>query len=219
MKRKFLFTVLVMALSVAVISCEKPGKDDEGTKTVTISFTSDDITLDLGSTNVDLLAFATASDGSTITVSGIDYEKIGEQNATFKTGDVSVQKKVKVTCKKIAGLYKIALTNVAGDTILRQGTYDVEMATFNQLRVKGITEWFGAPEIIATYEDGEFSIPTITAPVPYMPGSGTIVGFSTRFSNIEFKKEGSKYALVKADILNFGELMYDAIFILKFERQ
>jgi len=219
MKRKFLFTMIVMALSVVFISCDKEGDDEKKTEEVkaTISFTSDDITLDLGSTDANLLAFATASDGSALTVSGVNYEMIGEQNATFKTGDVIAQKKVKVSCKKLAGLYQIAIKDDA--KTYRQGTCEVKMVAYNQLEIKGVSEWFGTTEIIATFEDGEFNIPTIVAPVPYVDKSETIENFSTSFSNMTFEKSGNIYKLVAVDVLNYGKGIENMEFSLTFDKK
>ena len=57
-------------------------------KEVKLSFTGD-IMLDLGSSDQDVLKYVSASDGSSVSVSGINFDLVGEQKATFKTGEVN----------------------------------------------------------------------------------------------------------------------------------
>lgn len=70
---------------------------------------TDSIIVNLGSTDADVLAFVTTSDGSAVTVSGIDYNKVGEHTATFKAGKITETKIVKVKANAIAGRYYISV--------------------------------------------------------------------------------------------------------------
>ncbi len=83
-------------------------------KEVTLSFTGD-IMLDLGSSDKDVLKYVSASDGSSVSVSGIDYDLVGEQIATFTTGEVSETKSVKIKADKLAGLYEISVIQLCED--------------------------------------------------------------------------------------------------------
>jgi hypothetical protein len=80
-------------------------------KEVTLSFTGD-IMLDLGNSEQDVLKYVSASDGSSVSVSGIDYDFVGEQKATFTTGEVSETKSVKIKADKLAGLYEISVYKI-----------------------------------------------------------------------------------------------------------
>ena len=83
-------------------------------KEVKLSF-SGDIMLDLGSSDQDVLKYVSASDGSSVSVSGIDYDLVGEQIATFTTGEVSETKSVKIKSDKLAGLYEISVIQLWED--------------------------------------------------------------------------------------------------------
>lgn len=75
----------------------------------------DNIVIDLGSTEEDVLAYVSASDGSAVSVSGIDYDLVGEQMATFTAGDKSEKKSVKIKSDKLAGMYEISIFLMAED--------------------------------------------------------------------------------------------------------
>ncbi|MDD2623053.1 MAG: hypothetical protein WC142_03385 [Bacteroidales bacterium] len=83
-------------------------------KEVKLSFTGD-IMLDLGSSDQDVLKYVSASDGSSVSVSGINFDLVGEQKATFKTGEVSETKSVKIKADKLAGLYEISVYQLYGN--------------------------------------------------------------------------------------------------------
>ena len=69
----------------------------------------DNIVIDLGSTEEDVLAYVSASDGSAVSVSGIDYDLVGEQMATFTADDKSEKKSVKIKSDKLAGMYRMSV--------------------------------------------------------------------------------------------------------------
>ena len=99
--KKSILTLAVLAFLFT--SCEK----------VKLTF-SGDIMIELGSSDEDVLAFVSASDGSAVTVSGIDYNKAGEQTATFKAGNTTETKQVKVKANELAGRYNIAVFSSDG---------------------------------------------------------------------------------------------------------
>ena len=186
-------------------------------KKVTLIF-SDDIIVDLGATDADVLEFVTASDGSTVTVTGVDYEKVGEQTATFKAGDVTETKSVKIKADKLAGTYQIKILTLDNQP-LRQGTFEVSTTdNYNELSLLGIADWFGATEMILTFDGNNITTPTIEAPVLYVNGSEGITGFSSKFSNITYKKINKKYSLVSMSVFNYGEGIENMYFTVTFTK-
>ena len=103
--KKSIFAVIAVFFMLAFYSCKKE---------VTLSF-SGDIMLDLVSSDQDVLKFVSASDGSSVSVSGIDYNLVGEQIATFTTEEVSETKSVKIKADKLAGLYEISVFSLDGN--------------------------------------------------------------------------------------------------------
>lgn len=97
--RKSIVVLTLIILIFASSACKKEVK---------LSFTGD-IMLDLGSSDQDVLKYVSASDGSAVSVSGIDYDLVGEQIATFTTGEVSETKSVKIKADKLSGLYQISV--------------------------------------------------------------------------------------------------------------
>ena len=140
MKRR-IFTLASIALLFAFISCEKPEPEPEP-EPVTLTF-SGDIVIDLGSTDADVLAFVTASDKSEVTVSGIDYEKAGEQTATFKAGDVTETKTVKVKADAMAGRYYISVFTSDGQECTQGDGWGIVIAAgdaYNQIKIPSTIE-------------------------------------------------------------------------------
>ena len=136
---------------------------------------------------------------------------------TFKTGDVTEKKTVKVKANKIAGTYLIAIKNETQQ--FNQCTNEIETTSdYNKLSIKGIPEWFGATEIIITFNMDEITTPTITAPVTYISNSGSVNGFSSKFSNIVYTKEGGEYKLVSMNVLNYGEGIENMNFTVTFTK-
>lgn len=101
--KKQILILASLALCFAFTACEKPEPEPEP---VTLTFFPRDIVIDLGSTDADVLEFVIASDNSKVSVSGIDYDKAGEQEGTFKTVDVNNKKKVYVKTDKLSGDYE-----------------------------------------------------------------------------------------------------------------
>ena len=220
MKRKFLFTVLVMALSVVAISCKDDDKDKEKEKEkVTISFTSNDITLDLGSTNADLLKFATASDGSTIAVSGVNFDLAGEQTAIFTTGSTSESKTVKIKADKLAGTYSFVILDWNGDTSTLGNAWSMVLTkgeNYNQINIPAANK-DGIPVIFknidklqATFDKEKVSIPDYTGGFEFMETPPTAT-----FSFIDIKyglDNNGRYALKSMELNITEEYFYTMTF-------
>jgi hypothetical protein len=128
--KKSILTLAVLAFLFT--SCEK----------VKLTF-SGDIMIELGSSDEDVLAFVSASDGSAVTVSGIDYNKAGEQTATFKAGNTTETKQVKVKADKLAGRYNIAVFSSDG-SLMTEGTgwtmKILEGDNYNQIKISSTIE-------------------------------------------------------------------------------
>ena len=106
---------------------------------------SGDIMIDLGSTDKNVLAYVSASDGSEVSVSGIDYELVGEQIATFKVGDKNEKKAVKIKSDKLTGMYEISIFLMDGDKEykLTSGKWLMEItkgSQYNQINIPDTTE-------------------------------------------------------------------------------
>ena len=192
MKRSFL--MLAAAATMLFSSCDKE-------KEVSITFTSDNIVVDLGSNASDLAKFAKASDESSVTVSGVDFEKIGEQTATFKAGSASVDKTVKVSAKRLAGSYRIHILDSAGTKELTQGNgWKMDLtpgASYNQIDIPtavGENKIFeGIDKLTVTFKDGKGSIPNYTGPKYNFVGGE---GHTVKFQNISYGKNSEgMYAL------------------------
>lgn len=135
--KKSIFTLAIIAFLFTFTNC----KPKEPAK-VTLAF-SGDIMIDLGDSDADVLAFVTASDGSTVTVSGIDYDKAGEQTATFKAGDVTETKAVKIKADAMAGRYKISVFTSAGDECTQGDGWGIVITAgdnYNQIKIPSTIE-------------------------------------------------------------------------------
>ncbi|MBO7465016.1 MAG: hypothetical protein J6T56_04090 [Bacteroidales bacterium] len=192
MKKGFL--MLAAAAMVLFSSCNK---DNE----VSITFTSDNIMVDLGSSGSDLAKFAKASDGSAVTVSGVDFDKVGEQTATFKAGSASVDKTVKVSAKRLAGSYRIHVTDSAGTKELTEGNgWKLNItpgADYNQIDIPTVVGenniFEGVDKLTVTFKDGKGSIPNYTGPKYLFVGGE---GHTVKFQNITYEKNSEgMYAL------------------------
>ena len=186
--------MLAAAAMVLFSSCNK---DNE----VSITFTSDNIMVDLGSSGSDLAKFAKASDGSAVTVSGVDFDKVGEQTATFKAGSASVDKTVKVSAKRLAGSYRIHVTDSAGTKELTEGNgWKLNItpgADYNQIDIPTVVGenniFEGVDKLTVTFKDGKGSIPNYTGPKYLFVGGE---GHTVKFQNITYEKNSEgMYAL------------------------
>ena len=199
--------MLAAAAMVLFSSCNK---EEE----VTISFTSDNIMVDLGSSNADLAKYAKASDNSSVTVSGVDFDKVGEQTATFKAGSASVDKTVKVSAKKLAGNYRIHVLDSAGSQELTTGNgwrLDITPgAEYNQIdipTVVGNNQIFAdVDKLTVTFKDGKGSIPNYTGS-KYLFVSGE--GHTVKFQNVTYEKNAEGMYALKEFTLKLSKQGYN----------
>ncbi|HPX59293.1 MAG TPA: hypothetical protein PLL02_02560 [Bacteroidales bacterium] len=132
--KKSILTLAVLAFLFT--SCEKPEEE------VKLTF-SGDIMIELGSSDEDVLAFVSASDGSAVTVSGIDYNKAGEQTATFKAGNTTETKQVKVKANELAGRYNIAVFSSDGSEMTQGDGWAMKILegdNYNQIKISSTIE-------------------------------------------------------------------------------
>ena len=191
MKKGFL--LLAVACMFLSVSCKKDAD-------VTISFTTDNIVVALGGSNADLVQYAKASDGSTVTASGVDFEKIGEQTATFKAGDVSVDKTVRVSAARLAGTYRIHVLDSAGTQELTQGNgWRLELTAgdaYNKINIPsevgGQRIFTDVDHLTVTFTNGVGKIANYTGGYKFVGGSG----YTIKFQNITYGKNNEGlYAL------------------------
>lgn len=198
-------------------------KDDDNTKdntkdNVTITFTSDEIIVDLGSSNADLAKYAKASDGSTVTVSGVDFDMVGEQTATFKAGNTSKEKTVKVSAKRIAGNYRIHVLDSAGTKELTEGNgwrLDITPgAEYNQIDIPAVVAekqiFADIEKLTVTFniKDGK-----ATATIPNYTGSKFLFvggeGHTIKFQNVTYEKNAEGMYALKGFTLKFIKQGYN----------
>ena len=199
--------MLAAAAMVLFSSCDK----EDGS----ITFTSDNIVVDLGSTGADLAKFAKSSDGSSVTVSGVDFDKIGEQTATFKAGSASVDKTVKVSAKKLAGNYRIHVLDSAGTQELTTGNgwrLDITPgAEYNQIdiptNVSGQQIFADVDKLTATFKDGKGSIPNYNgSKFLFVGGEG---GHTIKFQNVTYEKNTEGMYALKGFTLKLTKQGYN----------
>ena len=147
--KKHILILVSLALCIVFATCEKPEPKPEP---ITLTFFSRDIVIDLGSTNADVLEFVIASDNSTVSVWGIDYDKVGEQEATFKTENISVKKKVYVKTDKLAGDYELTID---GDPSMYSCSISQSATDYNKIRINGDLFGIGSNFSVDAFGQGD----------------------------------------------------------------
>jgi len=206
----FIGTMLVLSF----LSCKKD---------VTISF-SDDIIVDLGSTNEDVLKFVTASDGSTVSVSEIDYNLVGEQTATFTTGEVNETKSVKIKSDKLAGIYSISVFSASGHELTYGEGWLITITKgtdYNQINIpdsidKGLNIFIEQGKLVVTFNGKDTAyIPGYTGKFKFSMSKNS--DFS--FSNIKYGTIGNgKYAITEFTLTE-SDSIYDHNYKIQFDKQ
>ena len=222
--KKRIFAFAMMAFLFTFISCTKTEPEPEPEK-VTLTF-SGDIVVDLGATDADVLEFVTASDGSTVTVTGVDYDKPGEQTATFKTGDVSETKPVKIKADKFAGTYNISWFRQDG-TEVSEGedeAWKIKLTVgdaYNQIKIpskiysESCTFFQSINELVITFNGKEgASIPNYSGDFCFMSTPSTA---DFTFTDIEFGIVDGKYAIksfkMEGEAKGISDFYYTATFV------
>ncbi len=127
MKKSILSLALVALLGLFMTGC---------TPEVVITGT-EDIIVDLGASDADVLANVVASNGDEVTVTGINYDEAGEHNATFTAGDVTEDAVVKIKTDKVIGSYEYTVT---GDEEIYESEITQSSTVYNKILVGGIIE-------------------------------------------------------------------------------
>ncbi len=188
----------ILFVAVAVFAMVFSGCKEEA---VEITFSSNDIILPLGSSSNDLAKFATASDGSTVTVSGVDFGMIGEQTATFAVGDVKETKIVKISATPLAGEYRIHILDSAATTELTNGNGWIMTLTpgaeYNQIDIPstvGQNKIFtDVDKLTVTFNGSSVKIPNYTGKFAFIQSQDD---FTIKFQNITYgTKDDGTYAL------------------------
>ncbi|MBO4403019.1 MAG: hypothetical protein J5792_04955 [Bacteroidales bacterium] len=209
--KKGLF-VLVAAAAFIFTSC----KED-----VTISFSNDNIIVPVGSNESDVLKYASASDGSTVTMSGVDFTQIGEQTGTFKAGEASATKTVKVSAEPLAGRYKIHVLSSEGQELTSGDGWIVnatEGSAFNQVElgmVVGDYQIFeGKTSLTLTFNNGKGSIDSFEGKLMFSSIDGNYT-----FSNVKYANVNGTYSLTGFDFVGIKQGYNDAEFSITLERK
>lgn len=176
----------ILLLAAAALICCTSCKKDE----TNITFTTDNIVVPLGSSSADLAKFAKA-DGS-VSVSGVDFETIGEQTATFSCGGSSVEKTVKISAASLAGEYRIHILDSAGTQELTTGNgwrmNITKGSEYNQINIPsavGEKKIFSDVENLkVTFNGKSGKIDNYTGGFLFVQGSG----FTIKFQNITYGK-------------------------------
>ena len=210
--KKGLF-VLVAAAAFIFTGC----KED-----VTISFSSENIVVPVGSSESDVLAYASASDGSTVSVSGLDLTKIGEQTGTFKAGEGSATHSVKVSADPLAGRYAIHVVSADGQELTSGDGWIVNAtagSAFNEVELGTVVGDYaifeGKTGLTITFNKGEGSIASFNGKLLFSNVGET--DFS--FSNVTYGEVNGKYSLKGFDITATKTGYNDSQYTISLERK
>ncbi len=138
MRRSILSLAAVAVLGLFMTSCNPD-----------VIFTgTDNIVVDLGSTDADVLEGVEASNGADVTVTGIDYDKAGEHNAIFTAKDETKEAIVKIKTDKLIGSYEYTMT-IDGEEDQDIDNIEIKQSStvYNKILVEGFlagTVTFGA---------------------------------------------------------------------------
>lgn len=198
-------SILLLA-AAAMIFCTSCKKDEAN-----ITFTTDNIVVPLGASSADLVKFAKA-DGS-VSVSGVDFETIGEQTATFKCGGTSVEKTVKISAASLAGEYRIHVLDSAGTQELTTGNgwrlNITKGAAYNQIdipsEVGGKRIFTDVEKLTVTFNGKTGKIANYNGGFLFVQGGG----FTTKFQNITYGKNDEGMWAIKGFTLKLTQQGYN----------
>ena len=187
MKKSILSLAAVAVFGLFMTSCE-PDVTFEGIN---------DIVVDLGSTDADVLAGVTASNDAEVTVTGIDYDKAGEHNAIFTAKDATAEAVVKIKTDKLVGNYECTLT-VDGEQ--EPGVAQIEIkqssTTYNKILIE---KYLANASIEAVCNGTDITIDEFNISVDYE--GETYTAKVTGIGNF-VKLEGGNYAVEKITLTN-----------------
>ncbi|MDY0015738.1 MAG: hypothetical protein RBS13_05960 [Bacteroidales bacterium] len=179
MKKSILSLAAVALLGLFMASC-----------TPEVLFTgADDVIVDLGSTDADVLVDVEASNGKEVTVTGINYDEAGEHNATFTAGDATHDAVVKIKTDKLAGSYEFSWT-IDGQADPTVYDSDIQQSTtvYNKILISEIIDG----NVSAVCSGTTFTIEETSLSADGV--TGTLTGTGT------FVKDGTNYKIATASI-------------------
>lgn len=179
MKKSILSLAAVALLGLFMASC---------TPEVTFS-NADNIIVDLGSTDADVLLDVEASNGKEVTVTGINYDEAGEHNATFTAGDATYDAVVKIKTDKLAGAYEFTWTiDGQADPTVYASTIQQSATVYNKILISDIIDG----NVSAVCSGTDFTVEETSLSADGV--TGTLTGTGT------FVKDGENYKIATASI-------------------
>lgn len=209
MKRMY---ILILAAMLLFPGCKKE---------TSLTFTNDDIIVDLGSSDADVLKYVSASDGSKITVSGIDYDKAGLQQGIFSANGTQTAHDVKICTDKLTGEYsfKLFLKNREKDILLTVGDWLVELTKgekYNQVRfpcknTKGTSIILNKEYLEMTFNGDSAYIPSTEGALNFFVSTQNT---PLQFHDIVYEKnDGQTYSVKGFTIIRFHDPYRDTLFV------
>ena len=197
MKKSILSLAAVAVFGLFMTSCE-PDVTFEGIN---------DIVVDLGSTDADVLAGVTASNDAEVTVTGIDYDKAGEHNAIFTAKDATAEAVVKIKTDKLAGDYEYTMT-IDGDE--EPGVEQIEIkqssTTYNKILIE---KYLANASIEAVCNGTDITIDEFNISVEGETYTAKVTGIGNFV-----KLEGGSYAIEQITftlVWSFGETSVEVL--------
>ena len=207
--------------AVAFSSCKKEQE---------MTFTSEEIMIDLGSSDKDVFQFVKVTDNAPITISGIDYDKVGSYQALFTSGDLKETRTVKVRADKLAGTYEFhffVITNNGEEKETTIGKWLMEITKgiqYNQINIpdsntNGVHVFVDQGCLVLTLDGEKAEIPPYKGNVLFIPSSSSPYTYS--FEDIQYGKlnDGS-YGLMGFMLRrDCDDGQYTAHYHITFEKQ
>ncbi|MBQ2489921.1 MAG: hypothetical protein II525_08955 [Bacteroidales bacterium] len=181
----------ILYLFFAVIALTSCKKEQE------MTFTSEEIMIDLGSSDKDVFQFVKVTDNAPITISGIDYDKVGSYQALFTSGDLKETRTVKVRADKLAGTYEFhffVITNNGEEKETTIGKWLMEITKgiqYNQINISdsntnGVHVFVDQGCLVLTLDGDKAEIPPYKGNVLFVPSSSSPYTYS--FEDIQYSK-------------------------------
>ena len=173
---------------IALTSCNKEK---------VMTFSTEEIMIDLGSSDKDVCQFVKVTDNAPITVSGIDYDKVGSYQAVFTSGDLQETRTVKVRADKLAGTYEFhffVIKNNGDESETSLGKWLMEITKgdqYNQINIpdsntNGVHVFVDQGCLVLTLDGDKAEIPPYKGNVLFVPSSSSPYTYS--FEDIKYGK-------------------------------
>lgn len=147
-----------------------------------MTFSTEEIMIDLGSSDKDVCQFVKVTDNTPITVSGIDYDKVGSYQALFTSGDLRETRTVKVRADKLAGTYEFHFFMIKSngeEKEMSSGKWLMEItkgSQYNQINIpdsntNGVHVFVDQGCLVLTLDSDKAEIPPYRGDVLFVPSS------------------------------------------------